>query len=155
MGWVFMVVGGLLAASALYGLLNTEVRKSSKVKPWLSVTIAVIGVLIALFGYGLKSAIDQKEQQSIAEVEPLEMAVDHRQAIASVGLTLRGQNIPDLNYKAGDLQGGVAVVAKGTAGYWVKDGVVYAVNGIAKNWSPGIEFSPAEITWSKVEEVVQ
>jgi hypothetical protein len=65
--------------------------------------------------------------------------------------------------QAGELEGGVAVKCF-SAAYWVNDGVVYAVNGRAKDWSPGIEWAPGStrtnpsnptITVTAVEEAVE
>ncbi|WP_257274259.1 hypothetical protein [Endozoicomonas sp. SESOKO4] len=50
----------------------------------------------------------------------------------------------------GQVDGGVAVVVNGSAGYWVKDGEVFAANGIARNMSPGVEFAPSGIDWKKI-----
>ena len=71
MAWVLMIVGGLLAVSAMFGLMSPQARKEAKVKPWLAVSMTIIGVVVALFGYGLKGALDHKEQSVVAEfVDP-------------------------------------------------------------------------------------
>ena len=53
------------------------------------------------------------------------------------------------------LDDGIGIIVNGSAGYWVKDGVVYAVNGIAKNMSPSVAYAPAEITWLTLEQSIQ
>lgn len=51
-------------------------------------------------------------------------------------------------------RGGVAVIANGTAGYWVFNDVVYATNGVAKGWSPDIKYSLPAIDQASIEEAI-
>lgn len=57
-------------------------------------------------------------------------------------------------YEAGPLQGGTAILVNDFAAYWVKDGVVYAANGVARMWSPAIPVAPTGIDIDSVEEAV-
>jgi len=57
------------------------------------------------------------------------------------------------NYRSGLLHGGTAVLVDDYAAYWVYDGVVYAANGAAKMWSPGIEYaSDASMSYDSVKD---
>ncbi|WP_034605950.1 hypothetical protein, partial [Halodesulfovibrio aestuarii] len=39
--------------------------------------------------------------------------------------------------------------------YWIKEGAIYAVNGVAKNSSPGIEYAPPSISWNLAEKAIK
>ncbi len=53
------------------------------------------------------------------------------------------------------LAGGTAVVLNDTAAYWVREGVVYACDGNARAWSPGVPDAPPEIDLLAVERAVR
>ena len=79
----------------------------------------------------------------------------HGEAITEVLRSIPDSETSVHNYLTGDLAGGVAVVVNKSAGYWVKDGNVYSVNGIASNLAPAISQAPEEITWLKIVETVK
>jgi len=56
----------------------------------------------------------------------------------------------DSQIEAGPLDGGIAVMVDTNGAYWVHEGTVYAANGQAKAWSPGLSSSPDGITWNSV-----
>lgn len=74
-------------------------------------------------------------------------------AIMAVQNSITGPAPSGLSFKEGPLHGGTAVLV-GNAGYWVKDGTVYAANGFAKTWSPSLKYSPTGIDFSSVEKAV-
>lgn len=65
---------------------------------------------------------------------------------------------------SGPLGGGYAVVSAGSysgldgtwlAGYWVKDGVAFAANGLAMKASPHLDKSPSSVSFEKVLAAVK
>ncbi len=103
------------------------------------VTVAIIiGVVVALSGNGGNEGF-------YAEITDVQ---DSMTAI-SVDVALAWE------YKAGPLKGGVAVLVNNNGAYWVKDGVVYAANGFAKTWSPGVDYAPTGIDIGTVEDAVR
>lgn len=75
----------------------------------------------------------------------------HGDAVTEVLMTIPDSDNSVHNFGTGDLESGIAVVINETAGYWVKDGKVYAVNGVARNMSPSIGYAPTEINRTKVQ----
>ncbi len=57
-------------------------------------------------------------------------------------------------YEAAELEGGVAVLVNDFGAYWVRDGVVYAANGVAKTWSPALDYSPTGIDIDTIEDSI-
>ena len=57
-------------------------------------------------------------------------------------------------YETAPLEGGTAVLVDGTAAYWVDGSRVYAANGFAKTWSPGISYAPTGIDFDSVRRAV-
>ena len=72
--------------------------------------------------------------------------------IEAVNNTITANLKEGLDCLAGSLQGGTAVWIGDPGAYWVKDGVVYAANGIAKAWSPNISYAPVGIDFDSVKE---
>lgn len=61
----------------------------------------------------------------------------------------------EVQSKAVPLSGGIAVLLGDKAAYWVKDDVVYAVNGVAKMYSREIKYVPnVEIDYVAIKEAV-
>ncbi|GAA4650514.1 hypothetical protein GCM10023116_27970 [Kistimonas scapharcae] len=133
--------------------------------------LALVGV--ALFVCALRAHLQKKVVGSVKPsqakqgmvvsvlllVGGLWMAVpdgpSHGDAVTSVLMTIPDSESSVNKYLTGDLDDGVAVVVNGSAGYWVKDGKVFAVNGVASNMSPGIQYSPNSVNWSSVENAVK
>lgn len=61
------------------------------------------------------------------------------------------------SWETGPLLGGTAVLVNGFAGYWLKDGVVFATNGVAKGHSDKIEvpYAPPSVDQTAVEKAIQ
>ena len=59
------------------------------------------------------------------------------------------------SFEEAPLQGGTAVLINGTAAFWVKDGKVYALNGLAKNVSDSIEYGPVGMDIDEVEDAIR
>ena len=135
MAWVLMIVGVVLALVALIGISSKKASAEAGLKPKQAGGLIVFGLVLALFGYGLK--VDSVEGPGLKAV------------LATIP---EGQAH---SWETGQFNDGVAVVINGSAGYWVKDGIAYAVNGVAKTLSSDIEYAPVEITWLKVEEAIQ
>lgn len=53
-----------------------------------------------------------------------------------------------------DVRGGRAVLLNNLGAYWVKDGVVYALNGLAKSYSPSVEYGPVGLDYEDVERAI-
>jgi hypothetical protein len=56
--------------------------------------------------------------------------------------------------QSASLANGVAVLVEDTAGYWVRDGKVYAVNGVAKELSGGISYAPPSIDMEAIQAAI-
>jgi len=48
----------------------------------------------------------------------------------------------EYKFEEAPLQGGTGVLLNGLGAYWVKDGIVYALNGLAASYSPGVSYGP-------------
>lgn len=57
-------------------------------------------------------------------------------------------------FKAAPLDGGVAVMNTLGWAYWVKDGRVYAANGLAMGASPSCPVAPVGIGYSEIQDAV-
>lgn len=79
---------------------------------------------------------------------------DKIDAVQKTMIALSWDNVLANDYEVGDLEDGVAVLVNVMAAYWVKDDVVYAANGIAKTWSPNLDYSPVGIDFNTVEDAV-
>ncbi|WBA86537.1 hypothetical protein [Endozoicomonas sp. GU-1] len=135
MAWVLMIVGVVLALLALIGISNRKAAKEAGLETKKAVGMIFFGLVLALFGYGLK--VDSFEGPGL-------------QAVLAT--------IPEgdaHSWETGQFNDGVAVVINGSAGYWVKDGTAYAVNGVAKMLSSDIDYAPQGVSWLNIEEAVQ
>ena len=83
---------------------------------------------------------------------PVTTPTPYADDIEAVNNTITANLKEGLDYQAGSLQGGTAVLIADTGAYWVKDGVVYAANGTAKTWSPNISYAPVGIDFDSVKE---
>lgn len=141
-----MVIAGYLAylvafAGALDALKNL-IKKTAgyNFKP-VAVTIAVL----VGFGYWATTGHD-----SVAGTQEMAIQADSG-AIAKVRETQPDKiMVPG---KTAPLHGGTVVFYDGAV-YWVNESVVYAVNGIAKNWSPSIDYAPENINYSASEKAI-
>lgn len=59
------------------------------------------------------------------------------------------------------LDGGIAVLLNDSAAYWIREGsgrrtapTVYALNELARSYSPGIEWGPPDLTLAKVRKAL-
>jgi len=60
------------------------------------------------------------------------------------------------SFKTGPLAGGVAVLVNDRAAYWFYEGQVYAGNGVAKTWSPGIKVAgSSDIRFENIKLAVE
>ncbi|PJE77449.1 hypothetical protein CI610_03626 [invertebrate metagenome] len=135
MAWALIIIGGLLVLFAGIGVSNKKAAAEAGLKPKQAAGVIVFGLVLSAFGYGLK--VDSVEGPGLQAV------------LATIP---EGQAH---TWETGQFNDGVAVVINGAAGYWVKDGVAYAVNGVAKNLSSGVDYAPSGVSWLKVEEAVQ
>ena len=79
----------------------------------------------------------------------------HGKAVLEVLNSIPDSDSSVHHYRTGFLAEGVAIVVNDSAGYWVKDDQVYAVNEAASVLSPGIILAPKNVTWLKVEKVTK
>ena len=76
-------------------------------------------------------------------------------AVSAVKRSMTAVSSSGRSYRTGSLEGGTAVLV-GDAAYWVRSGVVYAANGIAKTWSPGISYaSSPSISYDSVRQAAR
>ncbi|WP_067522461.1 hypothetical protein [Endozoicomonas ascidiicola] len=137
-GGILLVLGFLVFLFA--GLAKLKGKEVANVKPEESKKMMVLGAILIVVGLWSSSGDDGPSMGS-AVIDVMSVIPDSKSSVH--------------NYISGDLNEGVAVVINETAGYWVKDGVVYAANGIAKNMAPGVDYAPVEITQAKVEAAVK
>ena len=134
MAWVLMIVGSVLALVTVIGLSNPKAAKEAGLETKKGIGLIAFGLVLALFGYGLK--LDSVE---------------------GPGLKTVLATIPDgeaHSWETGQFNDGVAVVINGAAAYWVKDGIAYAVNGVAKTLSTDIDYAPSDVSWLNIEDAV-
>ncbi len=136
------MLGGMLAIFAVCLFVcafraKKNEKEIGKVKPEDAKSMMIMAVVLLCVGIWMAAPSDEPSQGG---------------AITDVLMTIPDSDSSVHDFVTGDLQGGVAVVINKSAGYWVKDGKVFAVNGIAANMSPGIEYAPQEIDWAKVEQ---
>jgi hypothetical protein len=85
-------------------------------------------------------------------------AVDKR-SIALVKATITASLKPNITYRTGPLQGGIAVLVGDLGAYWVKNGIVYNANGFALTWSPRNRRTPSSgrviIGYAEVKSAVR
>lgn len=63
---------------------------------------------------------------------------------------------PHIDSWAGDdLYGGTAVLINDEVGFWVKDGIVFAANGLAHNWGVSMSYSPPSVDQATVEKAAK
>jgi len=83
---------------------------------------------------------------------------DYSSEIAGVQNSMTEQawdSAVSMDYEAGKLNDGVAVLVGDLAAYWVKDDVLYAANGFAMTWSPSLDIAPDGIDFDTVEDAVK
>ncbi len=78
----------------------------------------------------------------------------YSKASSLVKKTLKGK-FNSYNFKEAPLQGGTAVLLNESWAYWVKDGKVYALNGLAKDASYSIEYGPVGMDIDDVEDAIR
>jgi len=101
---------------------------------WFSLVVVLVGVILT----GCTESSGSSESSAVSAVKR------SMTAVSSSGRS----------YRTGSLEGGEAVLV-GDAAYWVKGGVVYAANGIAKTWSPGVSYaSSSSISYNSVRQAV-
>lgn len=118
-------------------------KTNSKAGMWIAF------IVIAFLSY--KCVFPSTETQEVPQVE-------YKNPIDSIAISLVRKTQTEKKgsqFVTAPLHGGVAVIADGHAGYWVNNKIVYATNGIAKNWSPGIEYSPPEIDQMKIISTIE
>lgn len=77
-------------------------------------------------------------------------------AISAVRKNITAVSSSGRTYLTGSLKRGTAVLVDHLAAYWVKNSQVYAANGFAKTWSPGISYSTdPDISFDSVEQAVK
>lgn len=140
---LFAMIAILFGAALL--ICAMKVHKSgqqlSLIKPeWAPSGIAV-GALFFALGFGILGANANGPRPG----DP----------ISDVMLTIPNSDSAVISYQSAPLADGVAVVVNDFAGYWVKDGKAYAVNGVAKGLSPDISYAPTDIDWRKVELAIE
>ncbi|WP_419787331.1 hypothetical protein [Pseudodesulfovibrio sp.] len=65
-------------------------------------------------------------------------------------------NHPHIKSWAGEnLYEGTAVLINDQVGFWVKDGTVYATNGLARQWAPLAAYSPPSVSQFAIEEAIK
>ncbi len=76
-------------------------------------------------------------------------------AIEKVKFTITA-SLKHRNFKSGPLEGGTAVLVNGLGAYWVNSDTVYAANGFAKTWSPGITYAKQKkVTFDSVKQAAR
>ncbi len=112
-------------------------------------------IIIALFLYEIGKYIteDRKTSKSISNKSAREKT-SYSKASSLVKKTLKGK-FNSYNFKEAPLQGGTAVLLNESWAYWVKDGKVYALNGLAKDASYSIEYGPVGMDIDDVEDAIR
>lgn len=116
-------------------------QQVSLIKPERARAGMIAGAVFFALGFGILGATQSGPSAGAAVTEVL--------------LTIPNSDDAVQKYQSAPLADGVAVVINEHAGYWVKDGKAYAVNGGAKGLSPNISYAPTEIDWRKVELAVK
>lgn len=80
---------------------------------------------------------------------------DDAQAISAVQATIKKQRSAMGSFRTAPLNGGVAVLSSRDWAYWVKDGSVYAANGLAMSASPNIPTAPGGVGLSEIESAIE
>ena len=125
-------------------------KEVARVKPeQAKVVMGGALVLLAFSGWMAEPPVTEKPVGSSAAVVESSSDVTSGEAVTEVLMTIPDRKSSVHKYTTGELNGGMAVVVNDTAGYWVKDGKAFAVNGTAKNMSPGIQYSKAILPGSK------
>ncbi len=75
--------------------------------------------------------------------------------ITAVKATVEKQRNAMGSFKTSPLNGGTAVLSSRDWAYWVKDGQVYAANGLAMGASPNIPKAPVGVGFSEIENAVK
>jgi len=150
-GVVFVVFGVLmlLAHRKIKGISENDpsAPKPLKIQAVLSGVLIFFGLVFVLAGSGG----EKETEKAAAAVEAVEVVADSR-AIALVRATQKSPKARES--RTAPLSGGVAVLSDNQAGYWVKGGVVYATNGVAKSWSESVAYAPAEIDQAHIEKAI-
>ena len=132
--YLLMGIGAILALGTVLIIVNPEKFGQPDMGRKRAVKFLVGALVMIGFGYNLN--LDKVEGPALSAVlETIEQGQAH-------------------TWKTGQIDNGVAVVVNGSAGYWVKDGNVFAVNGVASNLSPDVKYAPADVTWLKIEAAV-
>lgn len=126
---VLWVVGALMVAGGLVNLFN---KKAEKRLPQRVAVMVLCGGLLSL---AVASMIPGGSSSEIATAA----GTGDSRAISLVRKTQAEPRATDC--LTADLPGGVGVVCNGSAGYLVSGNQVFAVNGVAKNWSAGAKYS--------------
>jgi hypothetical protein len=101
------------------------------------IRMASIALCICLVAVSLSGCGGPEDSPSMAAV---------RETLKQPGNARSSQSAP--------LANGVAVLVEDTAGYWVRDGKVYAVNGVAKELSGGISYAPQSIDMQAIQAAI-
>jgi len=77
-------------------------------------------------------------------------------AISAVRKSVTAVSSSGRTYLTGSLKEGTGVLVDDLAAYWIENGQVYAANGFAKAWSPGISYATdPDINFGSVEQAVK
>jgi len=139
MEWVLVIVGGVALVGGLQGLFNAEVKQ--KMPRAVAVGLLCVGGLTGGMGLLVLPGDEIESQEELVAIDS--------QAVALV----RSTQTKPTSQAPGTIgfNGGVAVNYDDLAVYWVNQGKVFAVNGIAKNWSPSVTYAPASINWQSIQ----
>jgi len=77
-------------------------------------------------------------------------------SLSLVKQTITKTNITNRKIETVNIEGGTGVLIDDLGAYWVKDGVAYAVNGMAKSWSPSIEYARnSKVSHNSIQDAIR
>ncbi len=107
-------------------------------------------------------ALQNAKSSTLASPDPVTSAAptavitekERQQAIDMIYASITHSTFRPSSFKVAPLNGGVAISANDRGAYWIKDGKLYAGNGMAKGWSAGVPYAPLEIDYNTLKQAV-
>lgn len=108
------------------------------IKPHSLCRLALVAVLFS-------GCTAQSDQYNAAESD----------SVQAVRKVLENTRHPSQEFQEVAIRGGVAVLVDDLGAFWVKDGRVYALNGLAKSFVPGLSYGPPGLSKSDVRRALR
>ncbi len=154
-----LIAWGLIGFGSLsvLGTFSEAIKPTTSVKKEDLPKILIMSLLTVIIGLGL-TLIDNEPEATTApptaEAKPIKKTIHgDSAAIAKVRATKKGKK--GMKFRTAPFEEGVAVIADNAGGYWVDDkGEVFATNGIAKEWSPKVNWSREGVDYMSTEKII-